>query len=142
MTTGRPRKHDNHAARQKAYRARQAQAHTTLAKQAQRKLRKRDQWAHARYVLGTTAALLLRDAPPPLLALALDQIETGQYDKEWLEHGAPGPRFRRLIDYVCDVQAGRPLYTLFQGDPLDVAMALEPESVDMIITDLSPTRGR
>jgi hypothetical protein len=137
-----PRKYATHAERQQAYRHRQAQAHATLAQQAQRKLRKRDAWVHARYTLGTTAALLLRDAPPALLASALDQIETGAYDKEWLEHGAPGPRFRRLMDYVRDVQAGRPLYTLFQGDPLDVALTLEPESVDVIITDLSPTKGR
>ena len=137
-----PRKYATHAARQQAYRQRQAQTQATLTKQAQKKLRTREAWHHARYVLGTTAALLLRDAPPALLAWALDQIETGQYDKEWLDHGAPGPKFRRLIDYVYDVQAGRPLYMLFQGQPDEVAQRLEPESVDVIITDLSPTRGR
>jgi hypothetical protein len=137
-----PRKYSTHAARQQAYRQRQAQTHATLTRQAKRRLSYQDARGHARYVLGTTAARLLRDAPPDLLAWALDQIETGQYDTEWLHHAAPGPRFRRLMDYVCDVQAGRPLYALFQGHPLDVALTLEPESVDMIITDLSPTRGR
>ena len=132
-----PRKYATPAERQQAYRARQAKALKQLTRKAQRLDRTRDARQHARFMLGVTAAQLLRDAPPALLTWALGVIETGQYDKEWLAREAPGPRFRRLMDYVRDVQAGRPLWTVFQGDPLDVMQVLEPESVDLIFTDLS-----
>ena len=135
MTTGRPRLYPDNATRQQAYRARQAKALTTLRGKAKRLDRKKDARQHARFMLGVTAAQLLRDAPPRLLQVALDDIERGGYDKEWLERDALGPRFRRLIDYIVDVQAGRPLYTLFQGDPLEVSEVLDPASVDVLLTD-------
>ena len=142
MPAGRPRQYPDQAARQQAYRQRQAKHVAKVTQQAHRKLRKRDEWHHARYRLGVEAALRLRDAPPALLDQALAEIEKGHYDKEWLERGAPGPRFQKLIDYIHDVQAGRPLYALYHGHPCDIVPLLEPGSVDVIITDLTQDLAR
>ena len=123
------------------YRARLQETHAKVQAAAGRQGRRQDARAHARYVLGTTAALALRDAPPRLLQWALDVIETGAYDREWLRLGHPGPGFQRVIEYVYDVQAGRPLYTLFCGDPWEIAQTMEPGSMDAIVTDLSQVAG-
>jgi hypothetical protein len=137
MSGGRPRKYATHAERERAYRARVQAAHAKVQAQAGRQGRRQDTRAHARYVLGTTAALALRDAPPRLLQWALDVIETGGYDQEYLRLGHPGAGFQRVLDYVYDVQAGRPLYALYCGNPLEIARSFAPGSVDVIVTDLS-----
>jgi hypothetical protein len=90
----------------------------------------------ARNKLKEEAEHTLRGVPPELLAKALEEIDKGYLDKEWLQEHVPGPGFQRLMQQMLDEHAQKQNYRLYCGNCVDVALLLEPESVDVILTDV------
>jgi len=77
----------------------------------------------------------LRALPPESLARALDEIDRGHLDKEWQEQKLPGPKFLRVMQQYLDEFAQKQNYRLYGGDCYDIALTLEPASVDVILSD-------
>jgi DNA methylase/ParB-like nuclease domain len=89
----------------------------------------------ARNKLKEEAEHTLRGVPPTLLAKALEEIDKGYLDKEWLQEHVPGAGFQRLMQQVLDEHAQKQNYRLYYGNCVDIALTMEPESVDVILTD-------
>jgi hypothetical protein len=89
----------------------------------------------ARNKLKEEAAHTLRALPPAVLAKALEEIEKGYLDKEWLQEHVPGQKFHRLMQQMLDEHAQKQNYRLYHGNCVDVALMMEPESIDVILTD-------
>jgi len=89
----------------------------------------------ARNQLKEEATQILRAMPQELLAKALEEVDKGYLDKEWLEEQIPGQKFQRLMQQMLDEHAQKQNYRLYCGNCVDVALMMEPASVDVILTD-------
>jgi 16S rRNA G966 N2-methylase RsmD len=78
----------------------------------------------------------LKGIPEEYLAQAVAEVRKGRYGKEYLAHGKqPGPAFLKLLQSLKDAYQGTQNYRCFHGDFQEVGQTLEPESVDVILTD-------
>ncbi len=99
------------------------------------KFKKRAERYRARNELLAEAERQLKDLPAAYLDRAAAEIEKGAYDREWLANKGPGDGFYKLIQALKDERAQKQNYRLICADVAELNDEIEPESVDVIVTD-------
>lgn len=89
----------------------------------------------ARNAIQLEAEARLKGLPSEYLDRALEEINKGICDKEYLTGKAVGPTFEKLIKVLLDEYAQHTNYQLFAVSISELANTLESDSVDVIITD-------
>jgi 16S rRNA G966 N2-methylase RsmD len=89
----------------------------------------------ARNELLAEAEIQLRGLPEDYLNRAQEEINKGNYDKEWLISKTPGEDFWKLIQQLKGEYAKKSNFQLICADITKLDGEIEPDSVDVIITD-------
>lgn len=88
-----------------------------------------------RNAIQSEAETRLKGLPADYLERALEEINKGICDKEYQANKTVGPIFEKLIKALLDEYAQHTNYQLFVASVSELINQLEPDSVDVIITD-------